>query len=363
MRSIGLADLDDIALGAPILATGGGSDPFVGNLIARRVIERGGDVPMIPLSRVPDDALVIASASMGAPTVRVEKVPSGTEAVRAFRALEEFLGEKAYATYSIEAGGLNSTIPIGTAAMLGIPLIDADGMGRAFPEIQMVSPSLYGYPATPMALADEKGNVVVLRETLTNLWTERFARRITIDMGGSVMMAIYPLRGREAKRALIPDSISYAGEIGRRLREAWARKSDPIGAVLRVTRGTLLFRGNIVDVDRRTETGFARGSVTLRGTDDYRGRELEVRFQNENLIAQSGGRVLASVPDLIAILDAETGTPFTTERLRFGYRAVAVAIPCDAKWRTKRGLELVGPEYFGYRTPYRPVRRASYRPG
>ncbi|MGB7123334.1 MAG: DUF917 family protein, partial [Thermoplasmata archaeon] len=111
-RSIGLGDLDDIALGAPILATGGGSDPFVGTLIARQVITRGGDVPMISLSSLPDDALVIASASMGAPTVRVEKVPSGEEAVRAFLALEEFLGEKAYATYSIEAGGLNSTIPI-----------------------------------------------------------------------------------------------------------------------------------------------------------------------------------------------------------------------------------------------------------
>jgi hypothetical protein len=294
---------------------------------------------------------------MGAPTVRVEKVPSGSEAVRAFRALEEFLGEKAYATYSIEAGGLNSTIPIGTAAKLGIPLVDADGMGRAFPEIQMVSPTLYGYPATPMALADEKGNVVVLKETITNLWTERFARHVTIDMGGSVMMAVYPLRGRQAKRALIPDTITFARDIGRRLRAAWQAKEDPIAAVLSVTRGRTIFRGNIADVDRRTETGFARGMVTLVGAGRYKGRTMTIRFQNENLIAESGGKVLASVPDLIAVLDEETGTPFTTERLRFGFRVAVVAIPCDPKWRTKRGLELIGPRYFGYDIQYRPIPR------
>jgi uncharacterized protein len=360
-ESIDVPDLDAIALGAPVLATGGGSDPHVGKLIAREAIARTGSVPMIALDSVPNNALVIASASMGAPTVRVEKVPSGSEAVRAFSALEEFLGEKAYATYSIEAGGLNSTIPIGTAAKLGIPLIDADGMGRAFPEIQMVSPSLYGFPATPMAIADEKGNVVILQDTLTNLWTERFARHVTIDMGGSAMIALYPLRGRQAKRALIPGSISFARDIGNSLQAAWQAKKDPIEAILQITRGGVLFRGNIEDVDRRTEAGFARGVVQFRGTNEYINKRLSIGFQNENLIAVLGKDIVASVPDLIAVLDAETGTPVTTERLSYGFRVVVIAIPCHPKWRTKRGLELVGPGFFGYNTPYRPIRRPRLR--
>ncbi|MGA7923851.1 MAG: DUF917 domain-containing protein, partial [Thermoplasmata archaeon] len=272
--------------------------------------------------------------------------PSGEEAVRAFLALEEFLGEKAYATYSIEAGGLNSTIPIGTAAKLGIPLLDADGMGRAFPEIQMVSPTLYGYPATPMALADEKGNVVVLQKTTTNLWTERFARHITIDMGGSAMIALYPLRGWQAKRALISGSISFARDIGTRLKGAWEAKEDPVKAVLRATRGREAFRGKIVDLERRSETGFARGAVQLRGMDQFAGRKLSVSFQNENVIAETEGKVLAQVPDLISILDSESGIPITTEGLRFGLRVVVVTIPCHPKWKTKRGLEVVGPAQF-----------------
>ena len=39
----------------------------------------------------------------------------------------------------IEAGGVNSLLPLALAARLGLPVIDADGMGRAFPELQMVT--------------------------------------------------------------------------------------------------------------------------------------------------------------------------------------------------------------------------------
>ena len=63
---------------------------------------------------------------------------------------------------SCEAGGLNSTTPFTVAAELGIPLVDADMMGRAFPELQMCTPTLYGVTATPMAIADEKGNSAVI---------------------------------------------------------------------------------------------------------------------------------------------------------------------------------------------------------
>jgi DUF917 family protein len=310
---------------------------------------------MIPLESVPDDSVVVASAMMGAPTVFVEKIPSGDEAVHAFLALQEFLNKPIFATYSIEAGGLNSTIPIGTAAKLGIPIVDADGMGRAFPEVQMVSPTLYGYAATPMALADEKGNVVLLRESLSNQWTERLARSLTIDMGGSAMIALYPMTGRQAKQALIGGSISFAQRIGRSLRSAWKAKSDALSAVIAETDGFVLFTGKVVDLNRRTEKGFAQGEVELAGLDDHRGRHLRVRFQNENLIAEVDGGVIATVPDLISMVDGETALPITTEGLRYGLRIAVLGIPCDPCWRTPVGLQIVGPRYFGYETPYRPI--------
>ena len=47
--------------------------------------------------------------------------------------------QKVSAILCIEAGGLNSTIPFVAAAKLGLPIVDGDAMGRAFPELQMVS--------------------------------------------------------------------------------------------------------------------------------------------------------------------------------------------------------------------------------
>ena len=85
------------------------------------------------------------------------------------------------------------------------------------------------------------------------------------------------------------------------------------------------------------------------------GRTLRIAFQNEFLIARDGDDVLVTTPDLITILDAETGEPITTEGLRYGFRVVVLGMPCDARWRTEEGLKVVGPAYFGYDAPYVPI--------
>jgi uncharacterized protein len=46
-------------------------------------------------------------------------------------------------------------------ARAGLPVIDGDGMGRAFPELQMDMFSIYGVAPTPGALADPRGLEVV----------------------------------------------------------------------------------------------------------------------------------------------------------------------------------------------------------
>ena len=41
------AGLDDIALGAALLGTGGGGDPYIGMLMARQALERYGSVELL----------------------------------------------------------------------------------------------------------------------------------------------------------------------------------------------------------------------------------------------------------------------------------------------------------------------------
>ncbi len=354
MRLIEAEQLDDIALGAAVLGTGGGGDPYIGKLMAQYSIRKCGPVQMVSVEELDDDSLIACSAMMGAPTVMVEKIPSGEEIVTAFRALESFVGTKLYATMSAEAGGLNSSTPFSVAAELGIPLVDADLMGRAFPEIQMVTATLYGISATPMAMADEKGNTCILN-TFNNHWTETFARTIAVDMGCSAFIGLFVMTGKQLREAAVAGTITKVESIGRTIRAAHAEHIDPIEAVRSATDGHLIWKGKIADINRRTETGFARGTAVIDGVDEFEGRSLQIDFQNEFLIAREGDVTVASTPDLITILDAEAGNAITTESLRYGYRVAVLGMPCDPRWRTPGGIELAGPKYFGYDVEYVPI--------
>jgi DUF917 family protein len=118
-------------------------------------------------------------------------------------------------------------------------------------------------------------------------------------------------------------------------------------------------RGKITDVDRRTTQGFARGTLTLEGFDEFEGPTYTIEFQNENLICRAEEQVLATVPDLICILDSESGTPVTTEELRYGFRVSVIGLPAPPQLTTPEALEVVGPRAFGFDVGYRPLSQSS----
>ena len=144
MRKIGIREIEDIALGAALLGAGGGGDPYIGKLMAIGAIRECGEVTLISPEEVPDDALIMPIAMMGVPTVLCEKGIGGTEYRRIFEMVERYFGRKVYATMPMEAGGVNFMLPIAAAARLGLPMVDCDGMGRAFPELQMVTFTIGG---------------------------------------------------------------------------------------------------------------------------------------------------------------------------------------------------------------------------
>ncbi|SRR5579875_2973473 len=347
-------DVEDLVTGAAILGTGGGGDPYVGKLMVLQQLERGKEIEIVDMEEIDDNAFVVPVAAMGTPVVLFEKIPSGKEAIFSLNLLEQYFNKKVDFISPIEAGGINSTIPLVVGAERKLPVIDADGMGRAFPELQMVTLHVYGIKATPMALSDERGNAVIL-DTVDNFWAEKIARAITVRVGGSAWIAIYPTTGKPYKQAAIKGSISLAIEIGRVLREAKASGRNPIDALLDLTKGYELFKGKIIDIKRFNVGGFARGEAVIEGYDNYKNSRLIVRFQNENLVAIRDNEIIASVPDLITILESETGKPITTERLKYGLRVLVIGFPCTEKWRTETALRVVGPKYFGYDIDYLPI--------
>ena len=356
--------LEDLARGAAVLGTGGGGDPYVGRLLVREAIREHGPVTVLDPGEVADGALVIPTAQMGAPTVVHEKLPNGTEPVLALRALERHLGVRADATMPIECGGINSMIPLVVGARLGLPVVDADGMGRAFPELQMETFGVYGVPGSPMAIGGERGETTIIDTGTDNRRMEWLARGVTIRLGGVAHIAEYAMTGAEVKRTAVPRTLSLALAVGRAIRTAREASTDPITALETALRDTpyphlrVLFRGKVSDVERRTEAGFARGRAAAVSFDGE--HKLEIVFQNENLVAFVDGAVRCLVPDLICVLEADTAEPITTETLRYGQRVTVVGISTPGLMRTPEALATFGPAAFGLDHSFVPVEHGEF---
>lgn len=351
MRYLNEQSIEDIALGASLLGAGGGGDPYIGKLTALSAVEQNGPVKLLDVNEVPDDALVISSSMMGAPSVQLEKFLNGNEYDRLMDKLTRYLGEKVYATFPIEAGGINSMIPIVAAARLRLPMVDCDSMGRAFPELQMSTFSIYGIEATPLAITDEKGNIGII-DTIDNKWTEKIARAITDKMGAAASVCSFPIRGRDLKKSSVRNIVTYSENIGKTIRELSKEKSVTVQTLLDVTGGYHMFSGKIIDVSRATRGGFNYGKTVIEGIDEDKNKQAEILFQNENIVLKRNGKVVESAPDLICLVDFETLIPMTNEGLKYGKRVHVLGLPCDQKWRMPKGIELVGPRYFGYDIDY-----------
>jgi DUF917 family protein len=353
-RQITIEDAEDIAIGAGILGTGGGGNPYLGKLRLQQLIRQGYKVEVMDLDDLPDDAIVTEVGGMGAPTVGVEKLGHPEEPRWAIEALESYIGRKIDAITCAEVGGANSIAPMVAGALTNKPVVDADAMGRAFPEMQMSTHFIAGLSATPAAMVDEKGNQIVFGHLTDSFALERFARDLCVHMGATSMIAGSIMNGADVKRTAVRATLTLAQNIGAAVRAARVNKTSYVEAVLNLTGGHELFVGKLVDVQRRTMAGFARGELIAEGLGDtYRGEFLHIAFQNENLVAWRGtrdqrGEVVACVPDLICMMETDSGEPITTEQLRYGLRVTILAIPCTDKFRTEAALKVVGPAAFGY---------------
>jgi uncharacterized protein len=353
-RSVHL-DLDSIARyasGCAILGTGGGGDVRVPLMIAQSAIAECGPVAVVRPEDLPDEALVLPVGAWGAPTVSIEKFDSGDEGRLLCEAAERWFQRPVAALMPGEIGGGNGVQLVAWCARMGLPLVDADGMGRAFPEGDMCAMHVAGVSPAPAFFADERGNVVTALP-VDAIWHERIARQLVLASGGVIAGADHPMDAATVRTAAIQGSVSYALAIG----DALARSG--VDGILAVTGGRRLVTGKVVDVERVTAGGFARGVVAIEGTGSDADRAVRLQVQNENLIAEEAGRTLACTPDLITVVDAEAGEPIPTERIRYGQRVTVIGMPCAEIWRTPRGLEVAGPERFGYPGPWVPIGDAA----
>jgi len=357
---IGPDDLKKIVYGTSILASGGGGDPYVGYLTLKQSLERHGPATMLNPADVKNHWLVCALGAVGAPTIALEKFPSLRALACAVKGLEHHLRRKVDAVVAAEAGGINALLPIALGQRLGLPVIDADGMGRAFPRGNMMTFGIYGGRAAPIVTADDHLNILVA-DAQDNRMAEKLNRSAVNAMGGLAMAVIYPMSGKFFKTAAIRDTITLSRDIGRAAFAASREKCDPIDAMIEFFRtngknpryAARLFTGAVTRHEPKTGQGFVRGSIALENTKS--GEECILEFENENLIVRIGERVAALTPDIITVLDEDTGEALTTENLRYGQRVTVFGLAAPDLLRTPAALENVGPRAFGIDLDYQPI--------
>jgi DUF917 family protein len=340
-----------LARGCAVLGAGGGGDTYLALLQALQATEDCGPAALVDLDELPDDSLIMPCGGIGAPTVSIEKIENGNEGERLREQLEFLTGREVAALMAGEIGGGNGVLPVSWAAAMGMPIVDADGMGRAFPEVPQVTMQLAGISPSPAVMTDERGNLIVF-STISGQWMERLERAAAVEFGGAASSTEFTLTAAQARGATVRNSVSLAIRIGEAIAAA---EGDPVAALIAAIGAFRLVSGKVSDVERRTTSGFVHGSVVVEGLGADAGRLIRLELQNENLVALERGRVLASVPDLITVLDSETSDAIATERIRYGQRVTVIAFPCDPVWRTDRGIAATGPRAFGYDFDYLPV--------
>ncbi|EFY86007.1 hydantoinase/oxoprolinase, putative [Metarhizium acridum CQMa 102] len=361
-------DLELISTGCAILGTGGGGPTYYEYLKSLQCLSNNdkGRMRIVSPKSLKDDAIVCLGTWYGSPSVINERIAAGNEIVDAIKAVNRIQHiERFDAVLADEIGGGNglSALPVGT--YFDVPVVDADGMGRAYPTMYHITFSVYGHEMTPAVITDARGNAVVAMGVDSPKRLETICRNAAVELGLTCACGTNPISGDMAKTIAVPNTLSQSWYLGRAVHQARRAKTSYTDAIFDVCAGRVIFTGKIVDVQRHLGGGYTMGAVVLAPFTDAE-REAEskagaqpdkhmmIPFQNEYLYAalcdeagsQESQQVVATVPELISILGHD-GEAIGSQDLRFGLRVNVIALPAHPLWKTKEAMAVGGPAGFG----------------
>lgn len=363
MRKLSYDEVKDLLVGCTILSTGGGGDLNKGLKQVEEDFQNGLEYKLVSLEEVDESALFACPYFCGSIGSTREQDRYDTypkidkpETVVAVEALERFFGEKLGGIVSIEYGGLNTGVALSTAARLNRCVVDGDAAGRAVPDLQFSTFYVYEKPIYPLAVANSIGDVAVFERVVDDFRAEDLVRALSLVSGRMIGMADHPCRGRELKKSIIPDALSYAEKVGKAQRRALENGKNPVDAIVATAGGYLLFNGVVrEDTAWKNEGGFTIGTIEIEGTGRDEGKSCRIWFKNENIICWRDREVLATVPDLICVVQAKTGYPITNPFCKKGMKVFVLGFKAPEVWRTARGLAILNPGFFGFDVEYVPI--------
>ncbi|NDV84607.1 DUF917 family protein [Bacteroides sp. 51] len=348
MKKLGKESLENIVRGACLLGSGGGggydvSMQFIENFSEGEIAIDSASID--DLRNLTEKKCGVVVAYMGSPEKmrNVKHVDAAVNAVQ--RLSQEKLGSEGQIDYIIpvEIGPISSTVACLVAGELNIPVVDADGAGRAVPTLDLISYSgqISVNPTILSSEKDEKGKYhdVILQisegdseGSATKM--ESLARPILsmpeYNQRAGLAMWFFPDITEITKEGMcVPGTLTLCEELGEVIKLEQESDQPNTQAIIDFFEDydsercvKEICSGTLINATTTTAGGFDHGIITIQNTKDT----YKIIFQNESLIIwdSSSPTPLAMAPDLIAfqIIEKEETDSVSEEGGKERYRWV-----------------------------------------
>jgi hypothetical protein len=169
--------------------------------------------------------------------------------------------------------------------------------------MQQTTLSLFNIPLTPFVVTTFQGDVLVVPKVVSDARSEAICRALAASSGGVIAVTGFPAEGRRLKEALLPGTLSTCMAIGEHLGPG----RQPGERLAAQFQGRVAFRGRVSGFRVNAAGGFFRGFLDLEGAGPFAGGRYRVGFQNEFLWSWRDGVLDIQCPDLVCVLDTDSG--------------------------------------------------------
>jgi DUF917 family protein len=313
------------------------------------LLRRNGPVRLVRPESLPPRTYCAALCVVGSGPAVADLPPSGDEFALAVRDLEDVTRHRFGAVYPLAAATVSALVPLVAASQLDLPLLDADGMGRAYALIHHTAMHLAGLPPTPLVLRGATGESISI-EVRVPARMDTLLRSNVDTLGGWAALAAYPAEAGALRHAALAGTVSRLLNVGRLL----LASHDPDVLVTRlaaVTGCRRIGRGRIVELEHLSRpsdvTIPAHPSSVVIDEVGGQDRMLRLELRSEIVAVFADGALVAAAPDLICLVDVLRGEVSTLDALEPGDLVDVLVMPAEAVWYSAAGLAMVGPASHG----------------
>lgn len=354
--------LKPLFLGSIFMGSGGGGKTDNLLITCQELFASDISIPLLSIKDLEFNSIYATTGLVGSPEVLDDFHCTGHEGISLINKLSNTINTDVKGIFTLECAGINVLYPLLVSALSHIPIIDGDCIGRAFPELQMTTFHLNNYTLKPLIFSNTQKETFEFSNE-DNFMLELNIRHMLSKVNNIGFFAGCPVIGKELQKILIPNTISLTYEIGKSFID-YSTYEDILFNLIKTTKNSIygasieLFAGTIDTIENIEHKHWQ--SIYIKGIKDYSHDKFQILTQNENLIAYKNGALAAMVPDLISMIDLDTLKPVGNNSITQGMNVAVIGTPAPLVWKTDSALNIVGPQCFGYKSPYKSLEELYY---